>query len=318
MSAVLESTRFVVDRSRHVCINLSSLDEITNQLSGMASKNWLEEAPYDVEQLAADEKLHFLLVFDAISFSYWGSPKWRIQYQGREYDGSWGLLLCIAKAREEGKPILNAQYLANISDEEFRSITRGNVDIPLAQQRAQHLREIGQVLEKKYDGKFKNLLQGKDRSACVLVERIAKEFPNFNDVTTYNGEKVCFYKRAQVLIGCIAHFFNDSEELHVEQREQLTACADYKLPQMLRAYGILEYSPSLAAEIDAQKEILKGSVEEVEIRANTIWAVEQLTRAIRNTRQEVNAIDVNDQLWLLSQQKTSKMKPYHLTRTTAY
>ena len=96
--------------------------------------------------------------------------------------------------------------------------------------------------------------------------------------------------------------------------ENLTACADYKLPQVLRRYGILSYSPDLAYKIDAQIPLRKGSQEEVEIRANTIWAVELMKKALKKRLPGVDSIHVNDHLWLLSQQKGF----YHLTRTTAY
>jgi hypothetical protein len=58
--------------------------------------------------------------------------------------------------------------------------------------------------------------------------------------------------------------------------------ADYVVPAVLRHWGILEYSSALAASVDGQSEIAAGSEEEVEIRACTITAVEQLRETLCN------------------------------------
>ncbi len=62
--------------------------------------------------------------------------------------------------------------------------------------------------------------------------------------------------------------------------DQLTAFADYKLPQLLRYQGVMVYIPELAAPVDAYQEIVAGSAPEIEIRAGTVWAVELLRRAL--------------------------------------
>ena len=56
--------------------------------------------------------------------------------------------------------------------------------------------------------------------------------------------------------------------------DKITAFADYKIPFILRRLWVLEYSQSLAYKIDNQIEIEKWSDEEIEIRSNTIWAIE--------------------------------------------
>ncbi len=58
--------------------------------------------------------------------------------------------------------------------------------------------------------------------------------------------------------------------------QRLTAFADYKLPQVLRELGIISYDRRLASRIDAMESLRAGCEEEVEIRAMTVWAAEQL------------------------------------------
>ena len=106
--------------------------------------------------------------------------------------------------------------------------------------------------------------------------------------------------------------------LKLTGRDELTAFADYKVPQILRKFGILEYSKNLAEKIDNKIEILRGSDEEIEIRANTIWAIELATRIIKKQFPQVNAFMVDRFFWFKGQQKSPDDKPYHRTRTIWY
>lgn len=38
----------------------------------------------------------------------------------------------------------------------------------------------------------------------------------------------------------------------------------------------------------------------------------------QSLNKNINLIDINDIIWSLGQDKTSKLKPYHLTRTRSY
>ncbi|TMC84749.1 MAG: hypothetical protein E6J10_09115, partial [Chloroflexi bacterium] len=93
--------------------------------------------------------------------------------------------------------------------------------------------------------------------------------------------------------------------------------ADYKLPQVLRHFGVLEYHPTLAERIDNQQLLEAGSEEEVEIRAATIWACELLRREMIRQDHPVTAAEIDLRLWLLGQ-NSSEMRPYHRTRTIYY
>lgn len=52
--------------------------------------------------------------------------------------------------------------------------------------------------------------------------------------------------------------------------------ADYRVPQILREFDILTYSPKLAELIDSETELEYSSQYEVEIRAMTVLAVEKI------------------------------------------
>ena len=318
MDTVLSTTKFVVDNSRQVKIKKEEIKDFCENFSESHINYWLNEAPLDFRKLNGKERFGLILVFNALSFSYWGKPKWAVEYKGENFDGSFGMIAAIARAIENKKPILNFNYLKKISEKDFDEILKGNVKIPLFSERLNILRETGSILVRDFEGDFSKLVKKTNGDALKLLELITKSFPSFNDFSSYKGKIIYFQKRAQLLVSDIYQIFNGESYGRMKNLDKITASADYKLPMVLRNLGILEYAKDLENEIDKGIEILKDSEEEVEIRANTIWAVEFIKEELKKKIKKINSIHVNDHLWLLGQIKSSKDKPYHLTRTTAY
>lgn len=317
-SKVLETTKFVLDNSKCVKIRKEAIREFCKHFSESHINHWLNESPFDFGKLNENEKLHFLLMFNAISFSYWGDPKWAIEYNGERFDGSWGMIAAIGRAVENKKLILSPNYWSRISTKEFYAILKGNTEIPLIEERFKILREVGAVLVKEFEGNFENLVRKSKFDALELLDLIVKYFPSFNDFSIYKGKTIYFYKRAQLLVADIYQMFNGGGYGKLKNWDKITACADYKLPMVLRKLKILEYSKELENKIDNKVEILKDSEEEIEIRANTIWAVELIKKELKKNIPKIDSIHINDHLWLLGQIKSEKDKPYHRTRTISY
>ena len=118
------------------------------------ARHWLSAAPFDFAHLKDEEKLNFLFIFNALSFRYWGEPKWAVLYRGRIYDGAWGMIVALGKAIEAGKPIFDANYRAKISRAEFADILSGAVEIPLFDERLMIMQQNSEILLRKYDGNF--------------------------------------------------------------------------------------------------------------------------------------------------------------------
>ena len=315
---ILEITKFVVDNSKYVKINKKAIKEFCNDFGESHINHWLNESPFDFSKLSDKEKLHFLLIFNAISFSYWEEPKWMIEYKGEKFDGTWGMVASIGRAIENKKPILNPNYLKDISEKELREILKGDITIPLFESRLKILREIGCILIRNFNGNFENLIKLSNGDALKLLNLLLAHFPSFNDFSPYKGKTIYFHKRAQLLISDIYQMFGGKGYGKLGNLDKITACADYKLPMVLRKLGILEYSKELMDKVDKKIEIIKNSEEEVEIRANTIWAVEFIKQELKKRNSRINSIHINDHLWLFGQIKSPKDKPYHLTRTIAY
>lgn len=318
MSKIVESCQFVVDHSSHVRIDDKKLREFSDSFEYQDVKHWIDESPFDISTLEDDDKLHFLLIFNSLSFSYWGDPKWNIEYNSKKLDGAYGLVGAIARAIKNGAPILDAKFLSEISEKDFETFLSGNTQIPLFKERLDIIRDVGATLLNKYNGKLINLVSAANNDAQLLVELLVNNFDSFNDASTYKDSNVLFYKRAQLLTADIFQAFNGKGPGKFHNIDQLTACADYKLPMVLRELGIFNYSDELANLIDSRTEIEAGSNYEVELRANTLLAIDSITKQVKIRFPEIDAIHINDNIWIMSQDKKRFSKPYHLTRTTAY
>ena len=309
---ILESTNYVVDNSQHVRINKDNIKQFCQNVKiDNILSNWLENTPFNLEIMDEREKSQFVLVFNALSFSYWGNPYWQVTYQGQTfYRGSWSLVAAILRAREEGFPILEADYQSSISSDDLNIILRGNRQIPLLKERLNILHDVGISLKKKYDGCYRNVINAANDDAVSLLDIIIAEFPSFSDTSCYKGKVIYFQKRAQALIQSTHYFIKELENVN-----RLTALADYILPKKLREEKILEYDSELSYKVDNKVQLKRGSQSEVEIRANTIWAVKYIVNGLDNKNIKATPMQINDYLWLTGGEKDT---PFHLTRTTGY
>jgi len=318
MKNILKSTKEIYEDSKHVTTNKQKLKDICGTLRKEHMEHWLSASPFDTSNLDDDDKLNFLLTFNSLSFSYWGNPKWTVEYRNKKYDSSWALITSLQRALEEKSPILDPAYREFMTRKDLEYLLRGNLEIPLLDERLKIIKEIAKVTNKKYQGDFAKLLKKANYDALKIVDKMTSEVTAFNDVTTYKNKPVYFYKKAQLFVSDVYNMFKGKGYGDIKNIDKLTALADYKIPQILRELGIFEYSKSLKEKIDNLIEIPKDSIEEIEIRANTIWTVELMKQKLQKNNPDISTMDINDHLWLLSQEKTKGDKPYHRTRTTYY
>lgn len=319
MERILRSVEQVVAHSEHVSLNQTSLEAFADTIT----PEELADVPPFFEKddrLSLEQSIAFGFVYNAVNFSYWGEPKWTVTIDGQAYDGGIGMLRAMQRGIESGYDVVSAEYLRTIPEADLQHVLRANVEIPLFSERLRLLRTLGEHIVSHYDGSFTRLVDDSGWDAVTLVERLADDIPEvFNDEEDYNGEPVKFYKRAQL----IPSHLHELKHLDISSRDvtgmaHLTALADYKVPQLLRKYDVLHYTPDLAHAIDALTEVEAGSAEEVEIRAMAVWAVELISRHLKSKSVQASPIQIDHVLWLRSQQKSPDDKPYHRTRTIWY
>ena len=321
---VLSSTQNVVEVGEHVWINEDRLNLLVQQWIQQDNVNAPDTPPtwYDHYHFfdGTERTVNWILVLDALNFCFWSErdqPRWQVEYKGERLNGYLAEAATLTRAVEEGVPLWDASYLSSISSEDVATIFRGEQTIPLFEQRVQHMREVGRVLLERYDGQFTHAIEQVNGSAVQLALLLARQFASFHDVALYRTHGVRFLKRAQICVADLHNAFGGKSWGAFSDIDQLTIFADYKLPQVLRHHGVLEYEPALAERVDKQELIQAGSEEEIEIRAATIWACELLRRAMESRGYITTAAQIDLRLWLLGQ-KSDNMKPYHRTLTKFY
>jgi hypothetical protein len=314
---VLKTTAFVVQHARYVKINHTAIERAADALAEkrVEPPAWNYEYHYHD---GTEHTVNYLFLLDALNFCFWGKPRWTIECNGKQLDGYWALAASLKRAVEEDPHLLNTRLLTRLTPQELAKILRGRGKLPLLEERWNNLRELAAGLHILWNGSAARLVESANGDAAQLAQTIANDFASFNDVAVYRKRKVRFLKRAQILVADLWGAFGGKQWGAFKNIDHLTAFADYKLPQILRAWGILEYSSSLARKVDARVELAAGSASEIEIRAATLWAVEFLRDALAARGRELWSIQVDWILWEASQGRFENMRPYHRVRTVYY
>ncbi|MEW6664725.1 MAG: queuosine salvage family protein [Thermodesulfobacteriota bacterium] len=320
MQEVLETCRDVARRSRHVIIDEKALTRFCGRLIDRE----VTVSPWDWHHHfrgGEEETVAYLLVLDTLNFCFWPGAcekRWEIRYEGERLSGYLGLAACLKMAVEAGIPVTDAEYLARLSMEEFRQVLSGEGELQLMERRLEALRELGEILRRDYRGRASLLVASAGKSSVKLTRLLAERLASFRDVADYDGGRVLFYKRAQIVAADLNGALEGKGPGAFSDMDELTAFADYKLPQVLRHLGILHYSPSLAQKVDDRVLIAAGSPEEVEIRAATIVAVDMIRQELSRLGREYRAFEIDWILWNLGQSDEYRLRPYHRTVTVFY
>lgn len=317
---ILSSTSYVVQNSNQVSIDEQNIKKTVRVVQDFLLKNKdLSEAGVTVSE-NIDVDIQLSLIIDSINFCFWAEKdkeKWMVEWpKGAKTGGWYSLLNSFKRAASNGIDLSDTTTLSNLSIEQVSKIFLGtnNIQIPLIKQRHGNLKETGSVLNDMFDGKVQNLLEESEYDAIKLVRLVYKNFKSFQDKTKYKSKDVFFYKRAQIVAQDI-NLLLQKKGKALRNIDQLTAFADYKLPQIFRNLGLIKYSKDLADKIDNYVLIKKDSEEETEIRSATIWAVELIRQELEG---DYLTSDIDNAIWLISQDKSGEIQPYHRTYTIYY
>lgn len=313
LEQVIKTCNFVVENAKYVKINYEKVTELIDELLKFDNVHYLTKVPYAIYDMDTKDIVNFLLIYDAIDFSFWGNPKWTIHVDGKELDGGMALLHCIFNLFNGKDSVEVYKILENMTLDEFNKILECNVDIPLLEDRYRIVTGIAKIVNDKMDGNFYDYIKEMNVDEQIF-KTILDYFDSFEDTRTYQGKTIYFYKLAQLLTSDILHVMENKEQIKVNY-SNLIGCADYKIPQVMQAFGILEYDDELCSLLDTKTEIEENSEYEVEIRASMIVVVNYIWEQIHRS---IDRIDINDFIWSKGQDKSKDYKPYHLTRTSSY
>ena len=285
----------VAARARYVRIDEDAIEPYAATLPAESPP-----AP-DLEGASDEDRAAFSLTLNAINFGSGWFPTLR------KAPGMSGFRTVEAGLRAHGP--WSAEALAAMTREQIAVAVGQDPDHELIGHFAVHLRELGERVRDDHGGSFLTLARSGDGSAVELVEQLAG-WPTWRDVSTYHGDEVPFFKRAQIAAADLAL----AGIAPVDDLAELTLFADNLVPHVLRVDGVLKLDPELVRRIESEQLIEHDSLEEVELRATALHAVELLVAAHGAT----TATAVDNALWNRGAQPRYKAIPRHRARTTDY
>ncbi|KAJ3322183.1 hypothetical protein HDV06_003243 [Boothiomyces sp. JEL0866] len=353
--SVKESAAYIAANMQHVKINTDQIEIAADQILEK-----MIELQYDITQWkkhalhpkSLDEtSLNWIFVMDLLNFSFWNERSERKRFQvtlgNQTYTGYWSLCAAMKRALNEGIPITSPSFYADCTRDELRWCFRteeGCDDMPLLETRIDMLQKAGKILLD-YGG-FKKIVVESNHSGQDLIRNVIELFGDlFDDTVLYKGRRVSLHKRAQILVADIWGCFEGQSYGYFHDISSITMFADYRVPQGLLYFKLLEYSPELLSvlhkhqthhespdsdiQLNAGNMLKRGEEYEVEIRGASIHCVELLVETLKRKIQDnpgkyqmdmVNAIIVDFYLWDISKEMEVQMKhlPYHRIRSIYY
>jgi hypothetical protein len=323
-SPVTESLRYVIENSRDVHTDYDKIVEVAGWMAYEELPMPNLAVPYGLET-KPDVAMDFIMVGNTIDTAFTDFKthvKFQTDYQGAHLSDSEAMFACIKRAMDMGIPVLEGNFLAKITRSDMEKIFAGNIQMPMLEQKTALLQQAGAILAAKYGGRYYNFIR-----ACSprlydngngLVERLASEFPRYNDVGSYDGHHVKFYKLTQLGFWQIYGGLGPGGAFRLEDPQKMTAFADYIVPVALRLMGMTSYSPALEHAINTYQMIPRDSTWEIEIRAHCLYATALLTDEINKRRSPERQIiipQIDARLW--THFHTTDW-PHHLTQTIMY
>jgi hypothetical protein len=314
---IREACAAVAKRARLVRMNEAAIEQYALSLplerAFAPAIDWTTHYRGDEAGTAA-----FFVVLDSINFGSGYFPHLRKRL------GMSGYFTVASALKDEFERggVMPAERLAEISAEECRIIfaqdSENSAAMELMALFAVALNDLGRLLLAKYEGKAGELIQAAAGSAERLIDLLA-EMPFFCDVSSYENSAVPFHKRAQLLGADLSLALQGKRLGEFNDLDRLTIFADNLVPHVLRIDGVLNYADELAARIDREELIVAGSMEEVEIRACGLHAVELMKAALFRAGRPVTAMGLDYVLWNRGQEKYYKnIKRRHRARSVYY
>ncbi|KAJ5070226.1 queuosine salvage protein [Anaeramoeba ignava] len=277
---VKNSAKFISENSKHVKINLEKIQNCSTFLLSFLKEKKLDISNWHNHPLHPSESnektLDWIFLVDTLNFAFWSN--FIVKYKENQYSGYSALLAAINRAIDNTIPITQPEFLSKITLLDVEKIFHSESEqILLIDKRCEFMNQLGQVVLKKFNGKFINVVRNAQNDAEKLLDLIIENFPSFRDESVYKNQPVFFYKRAQILVADIWGCFEGKGIGKLDGIDNLTMFPDYRVPQCLNYLGIIEYSDELMDLLKKEDCFIEQNSEyEIEIRGNSVWGVELL------------------------------------------
>jgi len=347
---ITDSLEPLIRSARHVSFNQAAVGPAAENIAQL-DLPFPDLKPPEFLTGRHDEVLNWLLIGQAANFNWW-MDGWGRTYSlngARGEDAMW-------QALSGAWDVFGR--LESLSRMDEATLERYLPGAPLARFRAAALRETGAILLEAYDGEIIELFSRGNWSARLVLDGLTGMFSSFNDrfdgylfyarAQRYLGlvegylRSVAAGEPASGDAGSSGGAAGEDAgsagssgsagggrgdcsggvcvPAGLADLSSLTLTPDNQIPRALVDLGLISYSPRLATRIAGGEEIEETSPEELELRAQTVRAGEELLAAINGLRRLRGLPDVHaPQLdrYLREAARTSRQRA-HLTQTVFY
>ncbi|XP_062310238.1 queuosine salvage protein isoform X2 [Osmerus eperlanus] len=331
-----ESGEFVAESSKDVRVEEEGVRRVAEMLYALRDSEELTASAWKKANPLApaptsDQALNWVFVVDTMNFSFWPEQKEQqceVTHKGTTYRGYMTLCAAITRAMDEGIPITEPSYFSQISVEDLSRVLRSDNASPMPMLRERHrvLTEGGRVLME-HGGSFRSFIGRAGSDARKMVELIVDRLPSYRDEAVYEGLRISFYKRAQILVADFWGIMEARGEGDIPNLDYLTMFADYRVPQALVYLGALSYSDTLMETLKKGELLCSGDRREVEIRGCSIRCVERIRAHLASLVEQrdgqscsINSAVIDFYLWPYAKEHHQEMAhiPIHHTRCVYY
>lgn len=305
-----------MERASHVSIDDAAIGRWARETP---TTNWtssdrtlLRELPGNKSQIA-----NLILLISSLNFCFWSDNPIEIRWRGETYRGFVAMLASLILSAKHDLRWADPEYWCSVPENELKQVLGGGGDLLLQDERVRIVRETGQTLIERFDGAFTNAIESVNERAWPLAVLLMSNFEGFRDVSSYRNTAVYFLKRAQICALDLHCAWAGRDFGYLKLLEELSAFADYRIPQALRHLGLIRVSDELTARIDAREEIERDSEEEIELRAASIQAVDRMAKALDRAGRAAQPWQIDCWLWEISHADDVDVE-HHRTRTTFY
>lgn len=308
MKNVLE---YINKNSDYVSVDFNKIENFVQSISNWKYNYWMSDLK---EYLDEKKCIIFAFLCESINFCFWGNEN-NNDNNYENYIGSEELFSNLKQSIKNDASILELNRLMNITEEEFINIIGIEFkDSPLFQVRYKLLKDTIYVIYNKNENFYKELFSLK--SDIELLNYITQNFWHFDDMSKYKNQIIRFNKRATLLVNDL-YQLSDTIKNNIKSLDNLTGCADYAVPRLLCECGILNYNDELSKIIYSNSLIEHNSGMEIEIRANTLYALELIKDALKEKNIYLNSVEIDNIIWNMRTDKEHSM-PVHKTITIYY
>jgi len=320
-SKVLHSIRPVIENLENVSIDHVQL---TNEAKKLSTVNYEIKVANNNDKRPEDIIRKTMLI-NTLNFAFTdfeSQIKYALNVGDNTFSDTDAMVYQIDQAVEVGIDFYDGHYLRDITETTFKSIFRANIEMPMSKEKTDVLNQVGQILVEEYKGDWLNFVKSGPKKLYHngegLIERLVSQFERFRDTSIYLGEKVHFLKLAQLAFWGIHRELGKYGDFYIEDMENMTAFADYIVPVALEKMKIITYSEKLKNKIEQGVLIESDSIEEIEIRAATLFVTAQLTEEINKLRLDDEKIIIPQLDFKLWTDFHANKSPHHLTKTIMY